>query len=433
MPRYILRRLGFMVLTMFLVSIAIFGISEIAPGDVARHILGQFATQEQVDLLRSQMGLDQPLPLRYLDWLVGNDWRLNQLVDKPLTQYKASEFADTTWWVREPDGTLKQWRTRPNIGLVEISLSPDGKRQETPVTEWQLDENGEEVFWGVDTANRVVMWRRASQGQRVGPASAGRTMTEASGEQYYPLRKGLLRGDPGISLRTNRPVGPTLVRRLRNSLTLAAIAFVIIMPLALALGILAGLREGSRTDRTISVMSLVTTSIPEFASGVFLILIFAFTLKWLPGAAVYPSDIAPWQDPKLLILPVATLTLVELGYVTRMTRASMIEVMNAPYIRTAYLKGLPYARIVIKHAVRNALMAPITVIMLHVNWLVGGLVVVESLFGYPGLGLYLLDSALFKDINAIQAGALVMVALAVSTQLLADIIYTFLNPRIRFS
>jgi pimeloyl-ACP methyl ester carboxylesterase len=130
---------------------------------------------------------------------------------------------------------------------------------------------------------------------------------------------------------------------------------------------------------------------------------------------------------------VLTLTLVEVGYVARMTRASMIEVMNAPYIRTAYLKGLPQRRIVLRHAVRNALMAPITVIMLHVNWLIGGIVVVESVFGYPGLGMYLLDSALFKDINAIEAGAMVMVALAVGTQLLADILYTFLNPRIRYT
>ncbi len=433
MARYILRRLGFMMLTMLLVSIAIFIISEIAPGDVARHILGQFATPEQVELLRLQMGLNQPLAVRYLDWLIGNDWRLNRLVGKPLTQYQATQFGEATWWAVEPDGTLKQWRTRKDVGLVEISLTPDGGRSEKPVTEWQLDENGEEVFWGVDTANHVVMWRKSGSGLQVGPASAGRTMVEAGGVVYYPIRKGLLRGDPGISLRTNRPVGPTLARRLRNSLTLAAIAFAIIMPLALALGIIAGLREGSRTDRIISLLNLVTTSIPEFASGVFLILIFALTLQWLPGAAVYTSDIAPWRDPKLLILPVATLTLVELGYVTRMTRASMIEVMNAPYIRTAYLKGLPYWRIVTKHAVRNALMAPITVIMLHVNWLVGGIVVVESVFGYPGLGLYLLDSALFKDINAIEAGALVMVALAVSTQLIADIIYTFLNPRIRFS
>jgi len=433
MARFILRRLGFMVLTMLLVSIVIFGISEIAPGDVARHILGQFATQEQVDLLRVQMGLDQPLAVRYVDWLVGNDWRLNRLIGRPLTQHQATALGEATWWAVEPDGTLKQWRSRKGTGLVEVSLLPDGTQQETPVTEWQQDADGEDILWGVDTASHVVMWRRDSQEQRTGPASAGRTMTEASGEQYFPIRKGLLRGDPGISLRTNRPVGPTLARRLRNSLTLAGIAFAFIMPLALLFGILAGLREGSRTDRTISLMSLITTSIPEFASGIILILIFAFWLKLLPGAAVYTSDIAPWKDPKLLILPVATLTLVEVGYVARMTRASMIEVMNAPYIRTAYLKGLPYWRIVVKHAIRNALMAPITVIMLHVNWLVGGIVVVEAVFGYPGLGLYLLDSALFKDINAIEAGALVMVVIAVSTQLIADIIYTFLNLRIRFS
>ena len=153
----------------------------------------------------------------------------------------------------------------------------------------------------------------------------------------------------------------------------------------------------------------------------------------LPGAAVFVDDSAPLQNPKMLVLPVLTLTLVEVGYVARMTRASMVEVMNAPYIRTAILKGLPWRRIVFRHALRNALMAPITVIMLHVNWLVGGIVVVEAVYGYPGVGLYLLDSALFKDINAIEAGAMVMVGLAVGTQLVADIIYTFLNPRIRYT
>jgi len=433
MAKFILRRLGFMALTMLLVSIAIFAISELAPGDVARHILGQFATPEQVELLRTQMGLDQPVYVRYVDWLIGNDWRLDRLVSKPLKQYKATTFGDLNWWAAEPDGTLKQWKVKKDVGLVEIRVTPGGKPEEVPFDGWQVDENGEEIFWGVDTASHVVLWRRSATGQKVGPASAGRAMTEASGEEYYPIRKGLLRGDPGISQRTNKPVAPTLARRLRNSLTLAGIAFLIIMPLALLFGILAGLQEGSRMDRVISVLSLITTSVPEFASGVFLILVFAFWLKLLPGAAVYTTDLAPWKDPKLLILPVLTLTLVEIGYVTRMTRASMIEVMNAPYIRTAHLKGLPYWRIVFKHAVRNALMAPITVIMLHVNWLVGGIVVVESVFGYPGLGLYLLDSALFKDINAIEAGAMVMVALAVGTQLIADILYTFLNPRIRYT
>jgi peptide/nickel transport system permease protein len=433
MAKYIIRRLGFMLLTMLLVSISIFLISEVAPGDVARHILGQFATPDQVELLRDQMGLDQPVYVRYVDWLIGNDWRLNRLIDMPLKQVQLSQRDDPGWWAVAPDGSLKQWKMKKKEGLVEIRVTPDGKREETLVENWQTDENGEEIFWGVDTASHVVLWRKGSQEQKVGPASAGRTMTEASGEDYYPIRKGLLRGDPGISQRTNRPVGPTLIRRLRNSFTLAAIAFVFIMPIALFFGILAGLQEGRPTDRGISLFSLITTSIPEFASGVFLILVFAFWLKLLPGAAVFTSDTAPWKEPKLIILPILTLTLVEVGYVTRMTRASMIEVMNAPYIRTAFLKGLPYPRIVFRHAVRNALMAPITVIMLHVNWLVGGIVVVESVFGYPGLGMYLLDSALFKDINAIEAGAMVMVALAVGTQLVADIIYTFLNPRIRYT
>ncbi|MFN2437082.1 MAG: ABC transporter permease, partial [Desulfotignum sp.] len=128
-----------------------------------------------------------------------------------------------------------------------------------------------------------------------------------------------------------------------------------------------------------------------------------------------------------------TLTLIELGYILRITRASMVEVMKAPYIRTAFLKGLPYKKVVFKHAVKNALIAPITVIMLHVNWLLGGIVIVEVVFGYPGLGAYLLESALYKDFNALEAGAMIMVLVAVGTQLVADIIYTFLNPRIRYA
>jgi peptide/nickel transport system permease protein len=431
MARYILRRLLFMLLTMLLVSILVFLVSEAAPGDVARHILGQFASPEQVELLRKQMGLDQPIYERYFDWLVGNDWRHSRLVSLPLTFEQVAGQSEPQWYAVDGD-LLKQWRMTED-GLVEITVTPDGSREQFPFDAWLVDEDGSEYFWGVDTAGHVVLWRKGSAGAEAGPAAAGRTMTEGGGEQYYPLRRGLIRGDPGISLRTNRPVGPTLLRRLRNSFTLAAIAFAFIMPIALVLGLLAGLREGRGVDRAISIFSLVTTSIPEFASGVFLILIFAFSLKLLPGAAVFVDDTAPWQQPKLLILPVLTLTLVEVGYVARMTRASMVEVMNAPYIRTAYLKGLPYRRIVFRHALRNALMAPITVIMLHVNWLVGGIVIVEAVFGYPGLGLYILDSALFKDIFAIEAAAIVMVALAVSTQLIADIIYTFLNPRVRYT
>jgi peptide/nickel transport system permease protein len=432
MSRYVIRRLGFTLVTMLLVTLAIFLISEVAPGDVARHVLGQFATEEQVMLLREQMGLNQPIMIRFADWLIGSDWRVSRLVDKPLRQITLPGQEDASWWAVDADGTLKQWKMKNKV-LTEIRLQPDGKKQEVPFDGWQTDTDGSKFFWGVDTAAHVVLWRQGGTERKAGAASAGRTAVESSGERYYPIGKGLLRGDAGISLRTNRPVWPTLTRRIGNSLVLALLAFAFIMPIALFLGIWAGLKEGRPADRTISLFGLITTSVPEFASGVFLILVFAFWLKILPGAAVYKSDIAPWQDPKLLILPVLTLTLVEIGYIARITRASMIEVMNAPYIRTAYLKGLPYKRIVTKHALRNALMAPITVIMLHVNWLIGGIVVVESVYGYPGLGMYLLDSSLFKDVNAIMAGALFMVMLAVATQWIADIIYTFLNPRIRYS
>jgi peptide/nickel transport system permease protein len=250
--------------------------------------------------------------------------------------------------------------------------------------------------------------------------------------EYIPLKKGFIRGDPGVSLRTGRPVSKSLFIRLRNSLVLAGIAFVIVMPLALVLGMIAGLKEGTLRDRVLSVGGMMFSVTPEFATGIFLILIVAVWLGLVPGATIF-GEKAPWERPDMLILPVLTLTLIELGYVLRITRASMVEVMRSPYIRTAFLKGLPYWRIVLKHAVRNALMAPITVIMLHVNWLMGGIVIVEVVFGYPGLGKYLLESALYKDINALEAGAMVLVTVAVGTQLVADIIYTFLNPRIRYA
>lgn len=289
------------------------------------------------------------------------------------------------------------------------------------------------AFWGVDTGNRAVEWQKAT-GEvvwRLVPGS-GWLATTGGPVEYVPLQKGLVRGDPGLSLRTGRPVADLLFRRLRNSLVLAGISFVIVMPLALLLGLVAGLNQGKTLDRVLSIGGMMFSVTPQFVTGIFLILIFAFWLDLVPGATVF-GEKAPWERPRMLILPVATLTLVELGYVLRITRASMAEVMKEPYIRTAFLKGLPYWRIVFKHAVRNALMAPITVIMLHVNWLLGGIVVVEVIFGYPGLGSYILDSALFKDFNAIEGGAMILVAVAVATQLVADILYTFLNPRIRFS
>jgi peptide/nickel transport system permease protein len=289
------------------------------------------------------------------------------------------------------------------------------------------------LFWGVDVQNHAVRWETGTgKDVWVFLQTSGWNAFSGGPMDYIPLATGLLRGDPGISLRTGRPVGDLLFLRLRNSLVLAGIAFVIVMPIALLLGVIAGLNEGKMLDRTLSIGGMVFSVTPEFATGIFLILIFAFWFKLVPGATVFGEE-APWTRPDMLILPVANLTLLELGYILRITRASMVEVMKAPYIRTAFLKGLPYWQIILRHAVRNALMAPITVIMLHVNWLLGGIVVVEVIFGYPGLGSYLLDSALFKDFNSIEAGAMILVLVAVSTQLLADVVYTFINPRIRYA
>jgi peptide/nickel transport system permease protein len=247
-----------------------------------------------------------------------------------------------------------------------------------------------------------------------------------------PLLKGIIRGDPGKSLQTGRSVATTLFPRVRNTLILAATSFLIVMPLALILGILAGINEGKPLDRIISITSLGATATPEFVTGIFLIMIFGIWLKVLPAVSVFLSADAIFQDPKLIALPVLTLTAVELGYVVRMTRASMVEVMDSPYIRTAIIKGMPYRRVVFRHAIRNALMAPITIIMLHVNWLIGGVVVVEVIFGFPGLGKYIYDAAIFGDFNAVEAAAMLTVTIAIATRLIGDLAYTFLNPRIRY-
>jgi len=434
MARFIVRRLLTMLLTMLVVSIVIFAVTEIAPGNVARNILGAFATPEQEESFREQLGLNQPVYIRYLSWLIGSDWRAERLIGMPLRRIKRPGLKFYEWWAVDEDGTPVRWKLEDG-DLIALRLQPDGSVIETIDNDrWQTNEEGVSTFWGVDTLDHAVLWEKGGGQVYWMRAGAAGWWVEQSGggKKYIPLQKGILRGDLGTSIKTGRPVVGTILRRLQNSAILAAIAFAVVMPLALALGLIAGLNEGKVLDRVLSIGGLVTTSTPNFATGIFLILIFASWLKLLPGATVFESERAILKNPKMLVLPVLTLTLIELGYVLRITRACMADVMKEPYIRTAFLKGLPYWRIVFKHAMRNALMAPITVIMLHVNWLMGGIVVVEAIFGFPGLGGYLLDAALYKDIFAIEAGAMVMVMLAVGTQLVADIIYTFLNPRIRY-
>jgi peptide/nickel transport system permease protein len=310
MPRFIVRRLLFMLATMLVVSLLLFALLEISPGSVATKVLGPYTSQEQRDLWLAAHGYFDPLWVRYGRWL-----------------------------------------------------------------------------------GHVVQ------------------------------------GDFGESVRFKVPVSEVLWPRLANTAVLGALVLAIMVPLSLVLGMLAGMKEGSGLDRAISLFSVVTTSVPEFASAVIAAAVFVFALDLLPGTSAM-ADGWNWRE---LVLPVGVLVLYDFGYVARMTRASMIEVMLRPYIRTAVLKGLPYRRVIVRHALRNALIAPFTVIMLQINWLLSGVIVVEFFFAYKGFGSLLLEASLNQDLYLIEACTLVAVAVAVGTQTLADIGYVVLNPRIRFS
>src|SRR5213594_2274116 len=292
MKRFVVKHLLFLLLTLLAVSFLVFTLNEFSPGAVARKILGAYATQEQVDVLTKQMGLDRPVLVRYVEYLGG-----------------------------------------------------------------------------------------------------------------------LASGDLGYSARFKLPVREVIFKHLANTVLLAAIAFACIVPLSTLLGVVAGMRESSRVDRVILMFSTVVASIPEFALGVFLASVFVVWLGWLPGTATLVAG-GGWSVAAQLVLPVAVIVLFDSGYVVSMVRASMVEVMQRPYIR-------------------NAMLTPVTVIMLQINYLVAGVVVVETVFAYPGFGRMILEAALFKDIALIEAGALVAVFLAVLTNILGDIAYMLLDPRIR--
>ena len=313
MLNFFAKRLGYLLLTMLSVSLIIFLVNEFSPGQVTRKILGPFATQEQVNMLTEQMGLNRPVLLRYVIWL----------------------------------GHILQ------------------------------GDLGKSTLWGV-------------------------------------------------------PVNDIIWDRLANTSIIASLAFLVIVPTSIFLGVSAGMREGSRLDRTISLFSIITTSVPEFASGVFQQSVLVIWLGLLPGTS--PLDASGgWSIASQLVLPVSVMVLYDLGYVVRMVRASMVETMTRPYIRTAVLKGLSFRDVIMKHAIRNAMIGPFTVILLQVNYLVTGVVVVEAVVGYPGFGRMMLDAALNKDVAVIEAGSMFAVLVTVTTQVIGDFGYMLLNPRIRFT
>jgi peptide/nickel transport system permease protein len=310
--RFLLKRIGLALVTLFLLSVIVFGISSILPGNVGRAVLGPFATQESVDALNEELGTNRPVFVQYGEW-------------------------------------------------------------------------------------------------------AG----------------GLLQGDLGTSLTKQVPARDLLGPALSNSFKLALVAFLICVPLSILGGVIAGLRYGKLTDKTLTITGISFAAMPEFVTGIVLILVFGIWLGWLPVTAQWNEGANLTTQVKYLLLPALTLTLVLFGYIARITRAGMIEALDSDYARTAYLKGLPSSVVVRRHVLRNALLPTIAVVAVQIGYLVGGLVAVEILFNYQGIGLLIYEAARQKDLPLLTAGVLVIGVVYLVVTLVADILYAVLNPRIR--
>jgi peptide/nickel transport system permease protein len=311
---YILRRLGFLALTVLITSIIVFSVTQLLPGDVARVILGREAGDAALQQLRLELGLNEPPPVQYLHWL--------------------SHFISGDWG--------KSYSTQADI---------------------------------------------------------------------FPLVNG----------------------RVRNSLMLAGVTLLISVPLAVVLGVIAGLHENGFLDHVISLLSLSVVGLPEFVTGLVLIQIFSFQLHWFPANSSIRPDAGFFESLPMLILPALTATLVLLAYIARMTRAGVVEELKKDYIRTATLKGLPSRSVIYRHVLRNALMPTVTVIAISFGWLISGLIVIENVYNYPGLGRLLMFAIDRRDLPLLQAVTMVTVIGFSLANLGADLLYAYLDPRIRLS
>jgi len=250
--------------------------------------------------------------------------------------------------------------------------------------------------------------------------------------QYVDWAGGLLHGDLGMSLTKQVPAWDVLHPALINSLKLAFVAFILCVPLSILGGVVAALRYGKLTDKSITVTGISLAAMPDFVTGIVFILVFAIWLGWLPVTAQWEDGASLLTQVKYLLLPAMTLTVVLFGYIARITRAGVIEALDSDYTRTAYLKGLPHSVVVRKHVLRNALPPTIAVVAVQIGYLFGGLVAVEYLFNYQGIGALILEAARQKDLPLLTAGVLVVGLVYLVVTLIADILYALLNPRIRF-
>jgi peptide/nickel transport system permease protein len=309
--------------------------------------------------------------------------------------------------------------------------------------------------WIIDNGHDGSVFERYGQWLGVTPGwvltdekgvTRGRCIPENSDPAAAPAYCGILQGNWGFSTFAKEPVLGFLGEKLAATGWLMLCVMLVMVPVSLIIGVLSGMREGSRTDRSLSTFSIASTATPEYVSGVIFVAFLASPVVgispllaewgWIDGKTLFLGtstsaleDITFWNFG----LPVLTIALYGIGYIARMTRASMTEVMTQQYIRTARLKGVGFRQVVMKHALRNALITPFTVIMLQFPWLLNGVVIVESLFNYKGFGWTLVQAAGNNDINLLLGCSVVAVLVVLVTQLISDIGYVFLNPRIRLS
>ncbi|MGB0684082.1 MAG: ABC transporter permease [Magnetovibrionaceae bacterium] len=243
-------------------------------------------------------------------------------------------------------------------------------------------------------------------------------------ERYFSWAGGVLRGDLGQSLLFQAPVDDVLIPRLWASLTLGLAALGIFVPLGLVLGFWAGFRKRRLTDRIISWGAILVTSMPEYALALIGLAIFVFWLDWLPGA----SPLLDGPSLQELALPAGVLALIATGHVARLTRAAVVDAMGRPYIKAARLKGIQGVRLALRHLAPNILSVPITMICLHINWLLSGVIAVEVAFGYPGFGTLVWRAALAGDVAVLEAAALIAGAVALFSQSVADLASRSLKP-----
>ena len=314
MARYLMRRLGLILITLWVISFAIFVIIEILPGDVAKMMLKQNATEEALHRIREQLGLYRPWYERYFEWMTG-----------------------------------------------------------------------------------------------------------------------VLRGDWGTSYVMGIPVSEILGRRILHSISLMLFALVFGIPVAVLAGVWAGIRPDTLGDRVVSMVGMVGISLPEFVTGVGFMLVIASWLDWLPPSSIMLPGETPWTRPQILVLPALTLTVVLFAYIMRMTRANVMEVMNSSYVRTAILKGIPMSQVIRRHILPNSMLPTITIIAANMGYMLGGLIIVENVFAYPGLGQLLLWSIQQRDFPMLESLVMVIAGTYAISNLLADLSYAALDPRIRVS